>query len=248
MATDSDKSYAELRPPWCGKAHRDRQRNYIIKKTQVWWEQLRYGVHFFWVIRLSTGKTCIRKTATVNRKGLEAPYMTSCRVAKTGKPPTVVNSSCFRDYDWDNAGKKAKKTYTDHTFIKHCSTTHPWHTHTHTTSHTSQWILCSSAGWVNRHSQALNYWCSLNYWWTELLIFFFFFFLLTWMKLIMDYKGSTWPDKNETTIKKLKFWSNNNKTQVVVAWWTQSVSNTAWQRTWVACKLVNGNAFIKPLF
>lgn len=61
------------------------------------------------MIRLSTGKTCIRKTDTVNRKGLEAPYMTSYQVAKTGKPPTAVNSFCFRNYDWDNAGKKAKK-------------------------------------------------------------------------------------------------------------------------------------------
>ena len=77
---------------------------------------------------LSTSKTCIRETDTVNRKGLEASYMVSYRVAKTGKPHTIVEDlilPAVHRYGWGNVGGKGKKNYTDNAFIKqHCFTTY----------------------------------------------------------------------------------------------------------------------------
>ena len=40
--------------------------------------------------QLSTSKTCITATDNINKKGLEASYMVIYRVAKTGKPHTIV--------------------------------------------------------------------------------------------------------------------------------------------------------------
>jgi hypothetical protein len=42
------------------------------------------------VRHLSTSKTCIKATDPSNKKGLEAFYMASYRVARTGKPHTIV--------------------------------------------------------------------------------------------------------------------------------------------------------------
>ena len=62
---------------------------------------------------LSTSKTCIRETDTVNRKGLEASYMVSYRVAKTGKPHTIVEDLIIpaaADMVGAMLGEKAKNT------------------------------------------------------------------------------------------------------------------------------------------
>ena len=64
-----------------------------------------------------SSKTCIKATDTVNKKELEVSYMVSYRVARTGKPHTIVwglpvlglNSSCCRGYGWDNARGKGTK-------------------------------------------------------------------------------------------------------------------------------------------
>ena len=37
-----------------------------------------------------SGKTCIKATDTINKKGLEVSYVVSYRVARTGKPHTIV--------------------------------------------------------------------------------------------------------------------------------------------------------------
>ena len=59
--------------------------------------------------RLSSSKTRINATYTINKKGLEAFYMVSYRVARTNK--LKCNSSCCRRYGGDNAGgKRQKKT------------------------------------------------------------------------------------------------------------------------------------------
>lgn len=131
---------------------------------------------FFWVIRLSTGKTCIRKTDTVNRKGLGAPYMTSYRVAKTGKPPTVVNSSCFRNYDWDDAGKKAKNTVPQTLFH------HPSVTHTLLRLQASEFFALQ----LDESTHIARHWTIDVLWTIDALNYWFFFFFPTWMKLIMD--------------------------------------------------------------
>ncbi len=63
--------------------------------------------------RLSTSKTCIRETDTVNRSGLQASYMVSYRVAKTGKPHTIVEDlivPAATDMVGTMLGEKAKKT------------------------------------------------------------------------------------------------------------------------------------------
>ena len=62
---------------------------------------------------LSTSKTCIRETDTVNRSGLQASYMVSYRVAKTGKPHTIVEDiivPAAMDMVGTMLGEKAKKT------------------------------------------------------------------------------------------------------------------------------------------
>lgn len=43
--------------------------------------------------RLSISKTCIWETDTINRSGLQASYVVSYHVAKTGKPHTVSGTS-----------------------------------------------------------------------------------------------------------------------------------------------------------
>ena len=63
--------------------------------------------------KLSTSKTCIRETDTVNRSGLQASYMVSYRVAKTGKPHTIVEDlivPAAMDMVGAMLGEKAKKT------------------------------------------------------------------------------------------------------------------------------------------
>ena len=63
--------------------------------------------------KLSTSKTCIRETDTVNRSGLQASYMVSYRVAKTGKPHTIVEDlivPAATDMVGAMLGEKAKKT------------------------------------------------------------------------------------------------------------------------------------------
>jgi hypothetical protein len=90
-----------------------------------------------------------------------ASYMVSYWVAKTDKHHTIVEDLilpaatriCLGQF-W---GGKAPKNYTDNASIKqHCFTMHQWHGRrcfeTITASHISQWILCVTAGWVNRRS------------------------------------------------------------------------------------------------
>ena len=76
----------ELLPPYLGK-HRTtdslpRKHGNLKNKPREFFEQeLR---------RLSSNKTCIKATDTINKKGLEASYMGCYRVASTGKPRTIV--------------------------------------------------------------------------------------------------------------------------------------------------------------
>ena len=123
---------------------------------------------------LLSSKTCIKVTDTINKKGLEVSYMVSYRVARTGKPHTSVEDIILPaavDMTGTLLGEKAPKNYTDNVFIKqHCFTTHQWHGRrcfdTNTVSHTSQWILCITAGWVNRRGRPSTApgICSLRLW------------------------------------------------------------------------------------
>ena len=66
-------------------------------------------------------KSCIKATDTINKKGLEASYMVSYRVARTG---TIVEDLIL-PAAVDMAGGKGQKNYTDNAFIKqHCFTMH----------------------------------------------------------------------------------------------------------------------------
>ena len=62
-------------------------------------------------------------------------------------------SLCLKTEMWQKVAK-FKALYTDNDPIKqHCFTTHQWHGRCFeriTASHSSQWILCVTAGWVNR--------------------------------------------------------------------------------------------------
>jgi hypothetical protein len=73
----------------------------------------------------------VKATDTINKKGLEASYMVSYWVARTGKPHTIVEDLILpaaADMAGTMLGEKANKNYTDNVFIKqHCFTTHPWH-------------------------------------------------------------------------------------------------------------------------
>jgi hypothetical protein len=71
--------------------------------------------------RLSSSKTSIKATDTINKKGLEASYMVSYRVARTGKPHTIVEDFLLpaaEDIAGTMLGEKAKRNYTDNSFIK----------------------------------------------------------------------------------------------------------------------------------
>ena len=64
--------------------------------------------------RLSNCKTCMKATDTINKKGLEALYMVSYRVARTDKPHTIVEdfilpaAAIWLEQCW---GKRPKKLY-----------------------------------------------------------------------------------------------------------------------------------------
>ena len=63
--------------------------------------------------QLSTNKTCITATDNINKKGLEASYVVSYRVAKTGKPHTIVEDLILpaaEDMAGIMQGEKAKRT------------------------------------------------------------------------------------------------------------------------------------------
>ena len=69
--------------------------------------------------QLSSSK--IKATDTINKKGLEASYIVSYRVTRTGKPHTIVKHFILpaaTDMAGAMLGGKAKKTHTDHDFIK----------------------------------------------------------------------------------------------------------------------------------
>ena len=126
---------------------------------------------FEWELRwLSSSKTCINATDTINKKGLEASYMVSYWMARTGKPHTILEDLIIptaADMAGTTLAEKAKNT-TDNVFIKqHCFTIHQWHGRicfeTITASHTSQWILCITAGWVNGPCTAPGI-CPLSLW------------------------------------------------------------------------------------
>ena len=75
-----------------------------------------------------SSKKCIKATDTINKKWLEASYMVSYRVAKTGKPHTMVEDFILpaaADMAGTMLGEKAPKKTTDNALIKqHCFTTH----------------------------------------------------------------------------------------------------------------------------
>ena len=77
---------------------------------------------------LLSSKTCMKATDTINKKGLEASYMVSYRVASTGKPHTIVEDFILHaaaDMAGTMLGEKAQKKYTNNAIIKqHCFTTH----------------------------------------------------------------------------------------------------------------------------
>ena len=63
--------------------------------------------------RLLSSKTCMKATDTINKKGLEASYMMSYRVARTGKHHTIVedfNLPAAADMAGTMLREKAQKT------------------------------------------------------------------------------------------------------------------------------------------
>ena len=102
-----------LMKPSLLRRHLETKHSHLKNKPREFFERELRG--------LSTSKTCIRETDTVNRKGLEASYMVSYRVAKTGKPHTIVEDLILpaaADMVGAMLGEKAKKNYTDNAFIK----------------------------------------------------------------------------------------------------------------------------------
>ena len=70
-----------------------------------------------------SSKTCIKATDAIYKKGLEASHMVIYRVARKGKPHTIVEDLIL-PADVDMAGGKGQINYTDSAFIKqHCFTT-----------------------------------------------------------------------------------------------------------------------------
>ena len=64
--------------------------------------------------QLSSSKTCIKARDTINKKGLEVYYMVSYRVARTGKPHTIVEDLILpaaTDMAGTMLGKSPKKLY-----------------------------------------------------------------------------------------------------------------------------------------
>jgi hypothetical protein len=77
--------------------------------------------------RLSSSKTCNKATDTIYKKGLDATYVVSYRVARTGKTYTILDYFILpaaADMAGTMLGEKANKNYTDNVFIKHCFTMH----------------------------------------------------------------------------------------------------------------------------
>jgi hypothetical protein len=97
--------------------------------------------------------------------------MVSYRVARTGKPHTIVEDlilSALTDMAGTMLGEKAQKTIQTNVFIKqHCFTKHQWHgrrcLETITSLHTSQWILCVTAVWVKRRAWHSSWYMSVTF-------------------------------------------------------------------------------------